>query len=57
MAKNWDYEYTPLKMGERQYDDIDLAVDKIVQAKYVDTYVHRGNPFIEALPFAKRLTW
>ena len=47
------YEYTNLGAGERQYDDVDLKHDKIVNAKYVDTIVYRGNPYIEALPFAK----
>lgn len=53
MARKWEYKYEALETGERQYDDIDLATTKIVHAKYVDTYVHRGNPFIEALPFAR----
>ena len=47
------YKYTPLKEGARQYDDIDLKYEKIVNAKYVDTIVYRGNPYIEALPLAK----
>lgn len=53
MSRKWEYQYEALKPGERQYDGIDLSVNKIVKAKYIDTYVHRGNPFIEALPFAR----
>lgn len=48
----YNYTYKKLRPGERQYDDINLANQKIVKAKYVDTHFYRGNPYIEALPFA-----
>lgn len=52
MTSNNKYKYEKLAPDARQYDDIDLSVNKIVKAKYVDTYAYRGNRFIEALPFA-----
>lgn len=49
---NFDYQYTSLEDGARQYDDIDLIHEKIVDARYVKSKIKHdnGNPFIEALP-------
>jgi hypothetical protein len=46
----YKYEYTKLKKGERQYDDYDLTETRVVDARYVHSVLHEGNPFIEALP-------
>jgi hypothetical protein len=46
----YKYEYTKLKRGERQYDDYDLTETRVVDARYVHSVLHEGNPFIEALP-------
>lgn len=45
-------KYVKLKKGERQYDDIDLKNEHIVDARYVEAgaYSLKGNQLIEALP-------
>lgn len=50
--KNFEYDYTSLEEGARQYDDINLISEKVVDAKYVKSKIKydNGNPFIEALP-------
>lgn len=53
MQRRYTYEYEKLKPGERQYDGINLAINKIVDARYIDSVVYNGNPYIEALPFAR----
>ena len=54
MAKTFDYsdKYVVLEEGQRQYDDIDLSTQKIVEARYVRSKIpyDRGNMMIEALP-------
>ena len=46
------YEYVQLAVGERQYDDIDLSEELIVEARYIKFAVSSdaGNKYIEALP-------
>ena len=50
-STGYRYTYEELPSGERQYDTKRLLHSKIVRAKYVDTYLYNGNPYIEALPF------
>ncbi len=50
MAFKYKYE-TGLKKGERQYDQhYNLKTEKKVIARYIKSYQHQGNPYIEALP-------
>ena len=48
------YQYYPGERGH-QYDDLDLTVSKIVDARYSESAVQfcKGNPFIEALPWPR----
>ena len=50
MKNNYQYDYTA---PEDQYVNTDLHTNKIVDANYVDTYLFRRNPYIEALPLPK----
>lgn len=47
---NSNRQYTYCKNDSDQYKGIDFGKTKIVNAQYVDTYAHTGNPYIEALP-------
>ena len=46
--KNFEYDYTSLEEGARQYDDINLINEKVVDARYVKSKIKydNGNPFI-----------
>ena len=50
--QKFKYDYITLEAGERQYDDIDLNENKVVEAIYIESKIKydRGNPFIEVLP-------
>lgn len=50
MTSKYQYNYTDTA---NQYGNIDLHKNKIVDAEYVDTYIFRGNPYIESLPLPK----
>lgn len=50
MKNKYQYDYTD---PAKQYGKINLHENKIVDAEYVDTYLYRGNPYIEALPLPK----
>lgn len=54
MIKDFSYsdQYLEIEDGGRQYDDIDLTTQNIVDARYVKSKIpfDNGNPFIEALP-------
>lgn len=54
MIKDYSYsdKYLDIEDGGRQYDDIDLTTQNIVDARYVKSKIpfDNGNMFIEALP-------
>lgn len=46
---SWNYEYTEIGENESQYANDDLNAE-YVDAKYIHSAAHAGNPLIEALP-------
>lgn len=44
------YEYTDLRDGKKQYEDVDFSQMIGVPAEYAKVDSDKGNPFIEALP-------